>query len=183
METLATATLTESEKAAAVAGGVAGATIGLVVVCTLIFYILTVIATWKIFKKANEPGWKCLIPIYNIYIMFKIVGMKGWFWGILAVTFFGSLIVSLDGSSYLLTETDPDMSSFDASKHIPTVITMLVMTIVCLWGEILYAWRTSKAFGHGVGYFIGLLFLAPIFWLILGFDKSKYNKKVALAKK
>lgn len=182
MQTLATTTLTEGEKAAAVAGGVAGATIGLIMTCTLILYIFTVIATWKIFKKAGEPGWKCLIPIYNVYIMFKIVGMKGWFWGLLAVYVFGSLIMSLDGSGYLLTETNPDVSGFNAGQHIPTVIALLVMCVIGIWGEVLYAWRTSKAFGHGGGYFIGLLLLQPIFWLILGFDKSKYNKKVALKK-
>ncbi len=32
----------------------------------------------------------------------------------------------------------------------------------------------SKAFGHGVGFTLGLLFLGPIFWLILGFNKDKY---------
>jgi len=183
METLATATLTESEKAAAIAGGVAGATVGLIMTCVLVFYILTVVATWKIFKKAGEPGWKCLIPIYNIYIMYKIVGMRGWFWGILLTSFVCSLVISLDGSGYLLTETNPDVSGFNAGSHIPTIIALLVMLVVDVWGSILYAWRTSKSFGHGGGYFIGLLFFQPIFWLILGFDKSKYNKKVALAKK
>ena len=182
MGTSTMAALTEGEKQAAIAGGAAGAMVGMIFCFLIIFYIVTVIATWKIFQKAGEPGWKCLIPIYNIYIMYKIVGMKGWFWGILLVTFFGSLVVSLDGSGYLLTETNPNLNLFDPSKHIPTVVALLVMCVVDIWGGILYAWRTSKAFGHGGGYFIGLLFLQPIFWLILGFDKSKYHKK-AIEKK
>ena len=33
--------------------------------------ILTIIAQWKIFTKAGEAGWKCLIPIYNLVILFK----------------------------------------------------------------------------------------------------------------
>ena len=32
----------------------------------------------------------------------------------------------------------------------------------------------SKAFGHGVGFTLGLLFFGPIFWLILGFNSDKY---------
>ena len=48
---------------AAVIGGVAGATLGMIVALGLILFILFVIASWRIFKKAGEPGWKALIPI------------------------------------------------------------------------------------------------------------------------
>ena len=34
----------------------------------------------KIFEKVGEAGRKILIPIYNVYIVFKIIGMKNWFW-------------------------------------------------------------------------------------------------------
>lgn len=40
--------------------------------------ILTIIAQWKIFTKAGEAGWKCLIPIYNLVILFKIAGLSPW---------------------------------------------------------------------------------------------------------
>ena len=33
----------------------------------------------------------------------------------------------------------------------------------------------AKAFGHGVGYALGLIFLPFIFLLILGFGKSTYQ--------
>jgi len=32
----------------------------------------------------------------------------------------------------------------------------------------------SKAFGHGLGFALGLIFLSPIFFLILGFGGSRY---------
>lgn len=32
----------------------------------------------------------------------------------------------------------------------------------------------AKSFGHGVGFALGLIFLAPIFWMILGFGPSRY---------
>ena len=40
--------------------------------------ILTIIAQWKIFTKAGEAGWKCLIPIYNLVILFRIAGLSPW---------------------------------------------------------------------------------------------------------
>jgi hypothetical protein len=34
--------------------------------------------------------------------------------------------------------------------------------------------KLSKSFGHGVGFTLGLIFLSPIFTLILGFGSSEY---------
>ena len=41
---------------------------------------LLIIAFWKIYAKAGEPGWKSIIPIYNLYIFCKITWGKGWMW-------------------------------------------------------------------------------------------------------
>jgi hypothetical protein len=37
-----------------------------------------IIAYWKIFVKAGQPGWGVLIPIYNLYLLMKIAGKPGW---------------------------------------------------------------------------------------------------------
>lgn len=44
----------------------------------LIIWILLIIANWMIFTKAGEPGWKSIIPLYNIYIQYKIAWGNGW---------------------------------------------------------------------------------------------------------
>jgi len=41
-------------------------------------FAICIVSSWKIISKAGEPGWACLIPIYNLYIMFKIVYGNGW---------------------------------------------------------------------------------------------------------
>jgi len=43
------------------------------------FCLLFIATTWKIFEKANEKGWLCLIPVINAIIFLKIVG-KPWWW-------------------------------------------------------------------------------------------------------
>ena len=43
---------------------------------------------WKIFEKAGEAGWKCLIPVYNTYIMFKIATGSGWKMLFMLIPFF-----------------------------------------------------------------------------------------------
>lgn len=163
---------------AAVIGGVAGATLGMIVALGLILFILFVIASWRIFKKAGEPGWKALIPIYNTYIMFKIVNMKNWFWWILGLSVVGSIVASINNSANFYYMSGVEVQTTSISE-VPAIViaTMLIEAIIAIWTGIVYAYRTSKVFGHGIGYTIGLIFLPNLFWLILGFGKSKYDKK------
>ena len=46
------------------------------VIISIIIAIIIIISMWKIFKKAGQSSWKCLIPIYNLIILYKISGMS-----------------------------------------------------------------------------------------------------------
>ena len=166
---------------AATAGAISGAVLGTVLTFTILFYIIIVIATWRIFKKAGEPGWKSLIPIYNYYIMYKIVNLKGVFWLMLLAGIVLGLIMSGDGTAATLYMNDAEMAAFDWGAHPVSVVSLFIYTIITIVCEVIYAMRTSRAFGHGLGYTLGLIFLQPIFWLILGFGSSKYHKKAVAA--
>ncbi|MBQ6065589.1 MAG: hypothetical protein IJK89_02090 [Clostridia bacterium] len=48
------------------------------VVVSCLFGLLILAAQWKIFSKAGQAGWKCLIPIYSAYITVKIADGNGW---------------------------------------------------------------------------------------------------------
>ncbi len=64
----------------------------------LIIAVVMIVSLWKVFKKAGQPGWGCLIPIYNWYLMIKIAGKPGW-WLILMfiplVNFIIGIIVAI----------------------------------------------------------------------------------------
>lgn len=48
----------------------------------LVIAIFSILIFWKIFQKFGEPGWKSIIPIYNLYIMCKyILGSGLWMLG------------------------------------------------------------------------------------------------------
>jgi hypothetical protein len=51
----------------------------LFVVLTLAVMIFMIVAMWKVYEKAGQEGWACIVPIYNTYILLKIVG-KPWWW-------------------------------------------------------------------------------------------------------
>lgn len=58
-----------------------GLLIGLLYVA---FLLLMIISGWKIYEKANQPGWASIIPIYNALVLLKIVG-KPWWWLLLMI--------------------------------------------------------------------------------------------------
>ena len=55
-----------------------GTMLGFVIVFSLIVCVLSVIAMWRIFTKAGKPGWASIIPVYNMVVLFQIVGMNPW---------------------------------------------------------------------------------------------------------
>ena len=76
-------------------GGLLGALFGGVgSLCWLLIFVLYVAGAWKMFVKAGHPGWAAIIPIYNIYIILKIVGRPGW-WLILFFIPFVNIVVLL----------------------------------------------------------------------------------------
>src|SRR4030095_3100255 len=60
----------------------------------LLIALLLIVAMWKVFTKAGQPGWASIIPIYNIYIWCKIVGRPAW-WIILMLIPFVNFIICI----------------------------------------------------------------------------------------
>lgn len=60
----------ETQDAGSIAAIIAGLGIFLLFFFALIIFI--VVCHWKIFTKAGQEGWKCLIPFYNTYIQLQI---------------------------------------------------------------------------------------------------------------
>lgn len=127
------------------------------VLTVLVWYIIQVIANWKIFNKAGEPGWKSIIPLYNTYTAFKISWKTSMFWIWLAATvltgFFDGLNENGGGILGILS---------------------FIFGIVCLIILIVFEIKMAKSFGKGIGFAIGLIILNPIFILILGFGSARY---------
>lgn len=62
--------------------------------------VVAVIAMWKVFVKAKQPGWAAIVPIYNFYILLKIVGRPTWWLAFLLVAIIpvvGSIALAVVG--------------------------------------------------------------------------------------
>ena len=105
----------------------------------LAFYVLIIVAQWKIFTKAGQEGWKALIPIYNVVVLYKIIGLSPWL-----------LLL------YLLS------------------VVPVVGWIISIALSIVSTVKLAKAYNQSTAFIFGLLFLSPIFQMILGFGKAEY---------
>ena len=114
----------------------AGAAVGGVFLLLYVALIVAlIIALWKIFEKADKPGWASIIPVYNCWVLYDILWPgKALLYFILAFIPFVNVIIG--------------------------IMAML---------------RLAKAFGKSVIFALGLIFLGPIFLLILGFGDSTYQ--------
>lgn len=119
----------------------------------LFLYILYVIATWKIFTKAGQAGWKSLIPIYNQYIFCKIIH----------INFFAWYLIPIIALSVLYAALGPKSNGY-------LICNFVYNLAVTIYSNI----RLGRAFSKSTGFKIGLIFLPHIFMLILAFGGSKY---------
>jgi hypothetical protein len=68
--------IADSNSAFSASGFITGSIIG---------YALYVIALWRIFAKAGQPGWAALIPIYNWIVLLRVIGRPWWWWLLLLI--------------------------------------------------------------------------------------------------
>ena len=99
----------------------------------LAWFVLLLVAGWKVYAKAGQHGWVALIPIINVLGLLKIVH-RPWWWILLML--------------------------------IP-IVNFVIWIILML--------DLAKAFGHGVGMALVLIFLTGIGYLVLGFGGSQYQ--------
>lgn len=130
---------------------------------SLAVYILEIIAFWSLFKKANVPGWKSIIPVYNTYTLFKIAWKSKYFWLTLLVSVIYSVAVGLGR-----------VSNLNGVFIIIEGVISVVFGLISLLLTFFLCRKTALVYGKGTGFAIGLFFLYPIFILILGLGSSKY---------
>ena len=125
----------------------------------LAWYLLDIIAKWRIYRKASEPGWKSLIPVYNSYVLFKRVWKTSCFWAMIVCA--------------LATAITTTLGLAGTAQSVMTSLTTFFQ-LLSLIISIMFNVKLARSFGKGVGFAVGLIFLNPVFMLTLGFGSAKY---------
>ena len=134
----------------------AGATIAVV---GIVWYVLAVIAQWKLFTTAGEAGWKSIIPILNGHVLYKICWKASMFWLV-----------------FILAVVAMICAAFAASSVFALILVYILYLVIFIISIVMNV-NLAKAFGHGGGFAVGLIFLNIIFMLILGLGNSEYQGK------
>ncbi len=102
-------------------------------IITIALTVVVLIAEWKVFAKADKPGWAVLIPIYNLWVLYTIICDRG------------------------------------------TAMFRLLIPFYNIYWAIKSMIKLAHAYGKSTGFGVGLIFLAPVFLLILGFGSARYE--------
>lgn len=92
----------------------------------------------------------CVVEIIGMWKMFEKAGVPGW------------------------TALIPFYNIYTAFKISWGNGWLFLLCFVCGIGYFMLPFKLAPAYGKGIGFAFGLLFLGPIFYMILGFDDSQY---------
>lgn len=117
-----------------------------ILIVVLVLAIVTLVGKWKLIAKTGKPGWSAIVPFYASYCEFSVFWGCGWLF--LVPIVLGCL------------------------RAIPLISLLASIAVIVI--EVLHQYKKALAFGKGIGFACGLIFLAPIFNCILGFGSDKY---------
>ena len=128
----------------------------------IIIAMMNILALWKIFKKANKPGWFSIIPFYNIFTLFEIIGMSPWWLLILfSIYFFRPFLFTFFYTLNLI----PIL--LVSSSLLILIIVWYIMICMCI--------NLCRCFSKDDAFLIGLVFMPYIFLMILAFGEDTYK--------
>jgi hypothetical protein len=140
--------------------------------------IMTYVGMAVTFEKAGEKWWKALIPLYSFWVEVQIAkAPTKWFWAYIGLMVASIAVLTLGLVAFFVSLILGDYLLGSAALLIAGFIS-LALFIPLIYFLSLITHRLSQAFGRGLGFTLGLLFLSPIFWLILAFDDNiQYQPK------
>ena len=131
---------------------------GLALVSSLIqvvIILLNIIGLFKIYQKMGKPGWKGIIPFYNMYGLYDELWDKKYFWGYLLA------------QAVMLNPSSPSGLLFSVADLVLSVAMLVVVMKLYI--------KLAKAFGKGTGFGVLTFFFAPICLAVLGFGSAEYE--------
>ena len=129
----------------------------------LLLAIITLVALWRMFAKAGIPGWKCLIPIYNLYVMYKH------FWKVSAFKRYILWYVLLYVLNWVLS-----VVSMNENVYFAVYSVFYFVFLLYLINFMRLNYHLAKSFDRGFLFALGLTFLSPFFHWILGLGDCDY---------
>ena len=119
--------------------------IGFILMISIGIYVLTSIATMKLFKKAGLPGWKAWVPFYSNWLFLELGGYNGALIFLAFVPFFGGIALFV-ATCLAANEISKKLNKSDIFILVPLgLITFGITTIIwnCIVGFGKSTWNDS----------------------------------------
>ncbi len=94
-------------------------------VMILFFGLPSIITTWKLYKKASQPGWASIVPIYNVVVELEIAKMPVWYLVLLFVPFV-NIVVAIMVLINFIKQYEQKIGFWLAYIFLPIVAVFLV---------------------------------------------------------
>ena len=132
----------------------------IVLAIVIAILVIIVISNWKILTKANEEGWKALIPFYNKWTLCEVVGLSPyWVIELLVVQALYLFIDQVLEGSFIVTSLS------------------WLVSLNSLYFNVVYSLSLAKSFGKDKSFGILTVFFPVITLPMLAFGKSEYVGK------
>ena len=147
---------------------------------SLVLLAIIIISKWKLFVKANEPGWAAIIPFYNNYVLFKIAGKKILFWLYLILeilllvcyVFMFITFIVLIGAGITGRATAGGWGNAAVLAIFIELGVLFLSAIGCFIIMAIISNSLARNFGKGIGFTLGLLFFPYVLYPIMAFDNG-----------
>lgn len=146
---------------------------GIIMLVAVIFGIITIVAKWKLYEKAGEPGWSAIVPIYNVLQLVKIATGE-YHLGIVWIILMGvnTICSSIQGITNFIAETSDGAGGMIALIGLPF---SLISLAVCIGAAVLGGYLNymfTKSYGQSDTMCVLSIFFAPIVFMIMAFGND-----------
>ena len=132
-----------------------------------VLIIWSIIICWKMFRKANQPGWAVLIPFYDVFVMNNVAKMSH-VWTV--VVTFCAFILTFSIPQAQTSITTPFALSIALTLSIPAFVAVFAFI---LW-DIMLSINLAKWFGKSGWFALGIFMLPVVFITLIAFNKNMH---------
>lgn len=147
-----------------------------------ILLAIQLVGFWFTYKKMNLPGWKGLIPFYNVYTLFEELWEKKYFWrslifcAICVASFIvGEVLFAVGGVFTYRPYPDASLGVTGLALLIIGIVFFVAAIVMLILAFVIYYkiyHKTAKAFGLKKAWVWGMIFVPYIMFPIIGFNRN-----------
>ncbi|MCM3696114.1 FHA domain-containing protein [Microbacterium oleivorans] len=176
----------EVAEAAGAAAGVAVAALVFAVVQLILaagLYVWTALALGAVFRKVDRPASRAWVPVLNLWILFEVAGMKGW-WAVVLIG--GGLLTAVLASvTNALFVASAQNAAFGGSGGdaagalLGATLVPILLLLVFLAAAVVLLLRMmgplNRGFERGAGFVLLGVALLPVWASVIGWGSARWR--------